>query len=73
MACQNKIIMGQKYRMRKSDNPADHWKQTIIALPLGKAMKPLSLDRQERAETHNISLGQQEFKIRLAYSEGRRE
>ena len=72
MAC-HKIVTGQEYLMSKSDNPADHWKQTIIGLPLGKPMKPLSLDRQEHADTYNISLSQQEFKIRLANSEGRRE
>lgn len=59
--------------MNKTDNPADHWKQTIIGLPLDNPMRPLSLERQERADTHNISLGQQQFKIRLANSEGRRE
>ena len=59
--------------MSHTDNPADHWKQTIIGLPLDNPLRPLSLEREERADTHNISLSQQQFKIRLANSEGRRE
>ena len=59
--------------MNNTDNPADSWKQTIIGLPLDSPLRPLSLEHQEQADTHNISLGQQQFKIRLANSEGRRE
>ena len=59
--------------MSNTGNPADFWKQTIVGLPLDRPLRPLSLERQEGAETHNISLSQQLFKIRLANSEGRRE
>jgi len=59
--------------MSTTDNPADHWKQTIIELPFDSPLRPLSLAHQEQADTHNIALDQQEFKIRLANSEGRRE
>ncbi|MEK6662409.1 MAG: long-chain N-acyl amino acid synthase [Pseudomonadota bacterium] len=59
--------------MSNTDNPADHWKQTIIGLPLDSPLRPLSLDHPEQIDAHNISLDQQQFKIRLANSEGRRE
>lgn len=59
--------------MRDSSNPADEWKQTIIGLPLDSPLRPLSLERPEAADCHNVALDQQLFKIRLANSEGRRE
>jgi hypothetical protein len=60
--------------MSAHDNPADHWAHTIVGLPLGAPpLRTLSLERQERIDTHNIALDQQQFKIRLANSDGRRE
>ena len=60
--------------MSANDNPADHWAETIVGLPLGTPpLRTMSLVRQEHADTNNIALDQQQFKIRLANSEGRRE
>lgn len=59
--------------MSDTDNPADQWKQTIIGLPLDSPLRPLSLEHPEQADAQSISLDQQQFKIRLANSEGRRE
>lgn len=59
--------------MSDMNHPADQWKQTIIGLPLDSPLRSLSLERPEQADAHNISLDQQQFKIRLANSEGRRE
>lgn len=59
--------------MRDTDSPADHWKQTIIGLPLDSPLRSLSLNHPEQTDAHNISLDQQQFKIRLANSDGRRE
>jgi len=60
--------------MSANDNPADHWTQTIVGLPLGTLpLRTMSLERQEHSDTNNIALDQQQFKIRLANSDGRRE
>jgi len=59
--------------MSDTNNPADQWNQTIIGLPLDSPLRPLSLEHPEQTDAHNISLGQQQFKVRLANSEGRRE
>jgi hypothetical protein len=60
--------------MSANDNPADHWAQTIVGLPLGTLpLRTMSLERQEHTDTNNIALDQQQFKIRLANSDGRRE
>lgn len=59
--------------MQNPSNPADEWKQTIIGLPLDSPLRPLSLERPEPPGYHNVSLDQQQFKIRLANSEGQRE
>ena len=56
------------------DKPADYWTKTIIGLPLGShPLRTLSLDHEEGADANSIPLDQQQFKIRLANSEGRRE
>ena len=67
------MMIGQKYCMRDTDNPADHWNQTIIGLPLDSPLRPLSLEHQEPANILHIALDQQQFKVRLANSDGRRE
>lgn len=56
------------------DNPADRWSKTIFSLPLDmpSVLRPLSVARED-APGQDISLSQQQFKIRLANSEGRRE
>ena len=55
-------------------NLADNWAATIVDLPLGATpLRSMSIDRQERADASSIALDQQQFKIRLANSEGRRE
>lgn len=59
--------------MSDTSHPADQWKQTIIGLPLDSPLRSLSLEHGEQTDSHNISLDQQQFKIRLANSEGRRE
>lgn len=59
--------------MRDTDSPANHWKHTIIGLPLDSPLRQLSLEHAEQTGAHSISLDQQQFKIRLANSEGRRE
>lgn len=60
--------------MSVTDKPADHWTRTIIGLPLGATpLRTLSLDREDGADTNSIPLDQQQFKIRLANSDGRRE
>ena len=60
--------------MSANDNPADHWTQTIVGLPLGASpLRTISIERQEHTDTNNIALDQQQFKIRLANSDGRRE
>lgn len=60
--------------MTAEDKTADHWTKTIIGLPLSSSpLRAMTLDRQERTDTNSIAVDQQQFKIRLANSEGRRE
>ncbi|MDP1683483.1 MAG: long-chain N-acyl amino acid synthase [Burkholderiales bacterium] len=60
--------------MNNPESPADRWSQTIIGLPLDEAqpLREVSLARTD-LRTTNISLAEQQFKVRLANSEGRRE
>lgn len=60
--------------MSNADSPADRWTQTIIGLPLEEAhvLSPISLPRDESGGA-SVSLTEQQFKIRLANSDGRRE
>jgi hypothetical protein len=60
--------------MHFNKTPADSWAKTIVAMPLGaRPLKSLSLDRLDPLGTNNLALEPDNFKIRLANSEGRRE
>lgn len=59
--------------MSPPENPADQWTRTIIGLPFeSRAMRQMSLVRDE-VGGHDIALSEQQFKVRLANSEGKRE
>lgn len=60
--------------MTRSGNRDDPWAKTVVSLPFEKqiALRHMTLAHDE-APGHDISLSQQQFKIRLANSEGRRE
>lgn len=51
---------------------ADQWNRTIIGLPMDRPLRELSLARGEGPGFNTISLGEQQFKVRLANSDGRR-
>lgn len=60
--------------MDKLKTPADRWSKTIVDLPFeaSRIMQAMSLARDESGG-HEISLSEQQFKLRLANSEGKRE
>lgn len=60
--------------MDKLKTPADHWSKTIVGLPFdaSRVMQAMSLARDESGG-HEIPLSEQQFKLRLANSEGKRE
>mgnify|MGYP001558350394 FL=1 len=56
------------------EDPADRWSKTIIGLPFEapRVLREMSLAREEN-DGHTVHLAEQQFKIRLANSEGKRE
>lgn len=60
--------------MDKLKTPADRWSKTIVGLPFeaSRVMRPMSLAHEE-SDGLNIHLSEQQFKLRLANSEGKRE
>lgn len=60
--------------MTHSGNRDDPWAKTVVSLPFEKrtALRHMTVAHDE-ALRHDIPLSQQQFKIRLANSEGRRE
>lgn len=60
--------------MDKLKTPADRWSKTIVDLPFeaSRIMQVMSLARDESGG-HEIPLSEQQFKLRLANSEGKRE
>ena len=60
--------------MSKFNTPADSWSQTIVGLPFDgpHPLQEFSLDRPPSSK-EDLTLAREQFKIRLANSEGRRE
>ena len=59
----------------KTGMDPDNWARTIVALPLGRprSLASLSVEHGEKEGTHQVSLNEEKFKIRLATSDDRRK